>query len=150
MKTLNTEALNQAKQVIKQQFGDLFDLPEDVRNTIANTYYEFCLISTEHNKFSNPQSIALANSFEEGLKKYSSDIAHIKSAAKFMPEIIAEIREIRKKGEQNNYKFLLQVFQDNFKYRIPNALNKSSLRLSLERPFYVGKAKEIQNLWKLV
>ncbi len=67
-----------------------------------------------------------------------------------MPEIIAEIREIRKKGEQNNYKFLLQVFQDNFKYRIPNALTKSSLRLSLERPFYVGKAKEIQNLWKLV
>ena len=151
MKTLNTVALDQARQIIKQRFGDLSDLPEDVRNTIANTYYEFCHMGTELNhEFATPQTVALADDFMKGFKEYGADAAHIMSSAEFMPEIVTEIRAIRNKGEHENYKFLIKVFLDNFKYRIPNALQKSGVRLNLERPFYTGKVKEIENLWKLV
>lgn len=151
MKALNTKALDQARQLIKQRFGDLSDLPEDVRNTIANTYYEFCHMGTELNhEFATPQTVALADDFMKGFKEYGADAAHIMSSAEFMPEIIAGIREVRNKGNGEHYKFVLQVFLDNFKYRIPNAGQKSSLRLNIERPFYVAKVKEIENLRKLV
>ena len=39
MSTISEQALNNARKLIQRDLGDVMDIPEDLRNTIVNTYY---------------------------------------------------------------------------------------------------------------
>lgn len=99
MKAIDTASLDQARQMIKERFGALSDLPEDVRNTITNTYYEFCHMGIELNQeFAMPQSVMLADDPVKGMQEYTANASHILPAAQNMPEILLKCEPSEIKG----------------------------------------------------
>jgi hypothetical protein len=153
MSTINEEALNNARKLILRDLGDLKDIPVDLRNTVVNTYYQFCSFRLDFNRgpHYHPSGVRFPNhGWLGGLEKYYKESAHLEASVENLPQIINGMREMKKHGQMEGYKLSLSVALDLFKYRIPNAPNKSSIRLALERPFYAPKVREIPNLWKLL
>ena len=150
MNTLQQDALDFARQLVKRDLGDLSDLPEEVRNTLANIYYEFAQMNLELNRpFAFPSTIALADDVVEGAKKFVKDAAWLTSCVDHLPQAVEGLRAIRRERSRSDYDFCVRAFQSNFKYRIPDLDKKPSWRVTLERPFYASKVQEIPNLWRM-
>jgi hypothetical protein len=145
---INQSALRQARNLITRDYGDLSDLPEEVRNTVVNVYYEFCCASLElKEKFPYPQIIRQAKDLRAGLKQFCEQEAFYVSAMNNLPKIINELRKIS--PDKEGYEFIIQVILDIFKYRIPDVNEKTPNQLNEERPAYKANIKEITDLWKL-
>jgi hypothetical protein len=151
MTPLNKEALSRARQTINRHFGeDISDLPQEIRTTLANIYYEFSYLNISLEGGHAPDAILMADDFERGLKKFSEDNAFLRSAVDALPSIISEMRKLVSAGNRKGYDFSVRLFLDTFKLRIPDMDKKSMLRLTFERPFYSSKVREIPDLWKLI
>ncbi len=153
MSTINKEALDKARKLIQRDLGDVMDLPEDLRNTVVNTYYEFCSFRLDFDRgpHYHPSRVRYPkDGYLAALEKYDKELAHLEASVENLPQIINGMREMKKHGEMEGYKLSLSLALDMFKYRIPHAPDKSSIRLALERPFYAPKVREIPDLWKLL
>ncbi len=158
MSTINQQAFNNARQLIQRDFGNVTDLPEDLRNTVVNTYYEFCCLELEfnHGPHHHPDYYHATNTVGPklgwlgNLKKFYDEDVRLRAAVKHLPEIISGMREFKRDGETTGYKLAVSMAIDLFKYRIPRSIYKSPVRLAIERPFYALKVREIPDLWRLI
>jgi hypothetical protein len=151
MNPINKEALTRAKQMMSRDFGgDISDLSQEIRNTLANVYYEFSCLVIRAEAGRPPEAMLKARDFEQGLKKWSEDNAFLKSSVRELPTIISEMRKVVRAGNRKGYDVLARLFLDTFKLRIPDLDKKSVLRVAIERPFYGSRIKEIPDLWKMI
>ena len=151
MTPIHPEAIKAAREMIKADLGGIADLDEELRNTIANTYYRICHLRLElDSKFASPHMIALEGDLAKGLDKFSREWALLEAGAKFLPEIIHELRDFAERGDRAAYRNSRQKTLDTFKYRIPDLPHKSPFRVSIERQCYATKVDEIPNLWRLL
>jgi len=151
MTPLNYEALNRARLLIKRDFGDLSDLPEELRNTLANTYYEFCYLGMElEGEFAFPSAITMEDNLVGGMEKFANESAHLNAAVNILPEVIGGLRGMKREGRSEGYELCVSLIFDIFKYKIPDANIKTKVQLAAERPHYSSQVREIPNLWKLV
>ncbi|HTA95050.1 MAG TPA: hypothetical protein VK769_02900 [Verrucomicrobiae bacterium] len=149
MTPLNHKALNQARQLIKSDLGDLSDLPEELRNTLANTYYEYCYLGLElEGEFAFPSVISMESDPVAGMNKFVSESAHLEAAVKALPEVIRGLRGITRQGNEN-YERWTSLILDIFKYRIPDADKKTRSQLDADRAHYASQVQEIPNLWRM-
>jgi hypothetical protein len=147
---IHPEALKRAREMVNRDFGSIADLEEELRNTIANTYYRLGHLDLEaEREFGFPLMISLESGLGKGLEKFAEESALLTAGAKFLPEIIKTIRDLRKNGDLAEYQKGRQTVLDMFKYRIPDLPKKSAFRLTVERPFYAARVEEIPNLWRL-
>jgi hypothetical protein len=125
MATINEKALNNARQLIHRDLGDVSDLPENLRNTVVNTYYEFCCLDLELNRgpHYHPCYYRATNTVRpnQGLLadhvKFFDELAHVQASVPHIPTIISGIRGMKKSGEMEGYKLAVSVALDLFKYR---------------------------------
>jgi hypothetical protein len=155
---INQAAWDNARQLLRRDLADVIDLPEDLRNTVVNTYYEFCCLALELNQgphhwpcYYRATNTPRPNDDPVAAQaKFYSEWAILMPAVKHLPEMISAIRRLKADGEMRGYKLSVSLVLDTFKYRIPGLQEKSSFRVALERPFYASKVNEIPNLWKLL
>jgi hypothetical protein len=148
MSAIDPEALKRAKEMVNRNLGGIADLEEELRNTVANTYYRICQLDLEQ-EAGLPLRIGLEGDLEKGWKKFCEEASLLTAGAKHLPELLEIIRDCQKKGNRIEYEKGKQGVLDMFKYRIPDLAKKSALRVSMERPFYAAKVDEIPNLWSL-
>lgn len=72
-------------------------------------------------------------------------MGNVLSDYKIAPKLAEAMRGARNQNAMI-FEYLQQHFVDTFKYRIPDADNKSPIRRGLERPF--RKVEEISDLYK--
>ena len=143
--TIDHSALVEASELVKRDLGGLSDLPDSLQNTLANTYYEYCLLL---NKTARYNVVFSERDVIEGTKRLIDDFAHVKSAVLNLPELIRLLRLMDRNEEE--YAISMRFLIDHFKYRIPNVDKKSPIRLLFERPFYACRVREIPNLYSLM
>ena len=150
MNPLNDAALNKARDLIKQTFDDLSDLPIEVRNTIANIYYEYSLTLLKLKSDSPlPESISRSNDLKSGFQNFIKDSAELISSVETIPKVISAIRNVSRKGNKKSFDLFVLTFLYMYKYKIPNVTNKSLFRLKIEK-FFSPKVNEIEHLWKML
>jgi hypothetical protein len=149
MTAINPEALKRTREMVNRLLGGIADLEEELRNTVANTYYRISQLDLEQ-EAGFPLRIGVENDLETGWRKFTEEASLLTAGAKFLPEIIGLIRDAQKMGDRVEYEKGRQGVLDMFKYRIPHLPKKSAFRVNLERPFYARKVDEIPNLWKLL
>lgn len=131
---INQKALENTKNVIKKNFGDTSDIPEELRNTIINIYYKFALI------LENPNEILLKND--------SNEFVFYTSAVKTLPEMISTYRSAIKTCSLEEKNRVTEMYLYMFKYQIPDVLSKRIITLRA-----ISKSKnidEIPELYKLI
>jgi hypothetical protein len=151
MNPVNKEALSNARQMMNRHFGeDISDLPQEIRNTLANIYYEFSCLVIRFEGGQHPETMLKAHGFMRGLKKFAEENAFLRSAVDALPTIISEMRSLVSAGNRKGYDLSVRLFLDTFKLRIPDMDKKSVLRVAIERPFYSSRVREIPDLWRLI
>lgn len=134
---LNKDAFEKAVGQIAESFGLLDDLPPELANTVANTYYGF---------WSRLTGI--------GQPRTASDLmAHMKTGPgviagyKFASDMVGAVRSTRKNHPERPelFDYMVQVVLDSLKYNIDNAHQKTPLRRAIERKF--KKPQEIVDLY---
>ena len=149
MTPINNQAIDQARKLIAREYGNLSDLPEEVRNTLVNVYYEFCYMSSERkSKFAFPTIFKLAGNLLDGAEQHFKESAHLQASINNMPQIIGGLRSMS--PDEEGYDLVVEVFLDIFKYKIDDADKKSFEQLRAERPKYKAGVREIPNLWRLL
>jgi hypothetical protein len=147
---INREALNRARDAIYSLIPTFTHLPEDVKNTITNIYYEDSLMKMELlQKNALPKQLREAKTLLKGLQAFGEDTAFLHAALATIPEIVAPISSLLQTGNRAS-EDALNLFRDMFKYRIPDIDKKTGLRVKLERLIYSKRVKEIPNLWMLM
>ena len=150
---LNQDIENKLKEIIKNQFGTLSDLPRDLSNTILNIYYRSIVRMKESENKKGawiPSDIINSKDFFEGYKKYVEHQSNDISYMEILPKIISDIRGVRTDSNQEKaiYDYMVELTLDIFKYNIKNANKKTPLRRRIERKFV--KVDEIPNLVDLI
>ena len=141
---IDEEALKRAADSLYSALGPLNDLPPELRNTLANVYYKFYAFSRN---LRDPSQILGYNNSDPmsaymGFMKGSADVlADFEHAS----DMIKGMRDTRKQ-DQNIYEYLVTLTLDLFKYRIPNAHQKTPIRRAIERKFKIPK--EIDGLYE--
>ena len=151
MIAIDDSVLKMARQLIARDIGDMSDLLTDIRNTIANVYYEFSAMQNELNRPNAwPTAFALAGDLKKGVERFAESAAFLQAATEAMPDIVRGIRQFDEEGNSKGVELTLTLFRDMFKYRIPGATTKPSIWLAVERCYYGCRVREIPNLWKLI
>jgi hypothetical protein len=151
MPPISEPALTRARELINREIGDMTELPEETRNTIANVYYEFAAMEIELDRPNAwPSQLSLAGDLKKGIEQFGKNAAFLNASMETMADIVKGIRQFAREGNRKGYDLTIKIFQDMFKYRIPDIHKKTSIKVSIERPFYDSKVIEISNLWKLL
>ena len=151
MTTINNEAVERARLLVKEDFNHLNDLPIELQNTIANIYYKIAQVSLNCERGEQfPSSVALSDNFKEGFERFVHDSVFLIECRKSLPGIVSGLRpDVLRKKNQEDVDFMIFALLCVFKYRIPNALQKSMVRLKFERWRRESSVDEIDNLYKL-
>lgn len=152
MSVINNQALARAKTLVKENFGDISDLSPELQNTITNIYYKVAqhLLNREDGESFPRSALLLAEDLESGYKKYIEESTYLVKSAKALPEIIASLREdVLKRKSRKDIELITFALLCLFKYRVPNAMRKSALRLKFECWLRRSSVDEIENLYQL-
>jgi hypothetical protein len=139
---MNIEALATTRTTIKDNFGDLSDLSEELQNTIANIYYKAALIGQDPTK-------SVFSEGRAGLDKGVKDAIFYNNTAKVLPGMINAFREESiAKGNKSEIDFMTEIFLCKYKYRIEDALSMRYFALKAKKALSRGKVDEIRDLYK--
>ncbi len=148
------DILEETKVAIRNQYGDINDLPRELANTIVNTYYFFNLwYYASKGGEVLPRVMPESKSKEginKGIKLSLYEQGELLSKIKFMPKIIEDIRKARKNATIFEYNLLVSIAIDTFKYDIRNAINMNVIIRSIVRFFSRNRVKEIPDLIDLL
>jgi hypothetical protein len=136
---INELALRMAKNELKS-LGNLNDFPADLRNTLANLFYKHFggLKTTEYESMINTSDTSA----------YFEETVHVKTHYEIAKGVIQNLRRVKDEDGDELFVFGVKVTQDIFKYRIPDAQNKTVIRRAIERKF--SKPVEIPNLYSII
>jgi len=145
---IKRKILEKAKSLLAEEIGYITDLPKEMQNTIANMYYKTALFMHEHEQGKGlPSSVSESKDIVKGIKHFFDDMAHFTASRKYLPGIISSIRELKSQGEQEEYELAVFIWLCHNKYRISDALNKSEMRLKIEKKLRQSKVDEIKGLY---
>ena len=138
---ISDTALQHTYQGIRNDFGDLGDLPRELATTVANVYYRFFA-------FSQNAGASLGGGSEghnpmERYSKFMQDTGTVMSSFQFAKELINSARETRKHNSAL-FDYMTVLTLDVLKYNIDNAADKTPIRRAIERKF--KKVDEISDL----
>jgi len=136
----NNEVIELCENIIIKDFGDLSDIPYELANSIANTYYKFFKLSNEIES----NSIWENKNIFEGAQSYSKQLRKLQLKIDIIPNLITQLRKINQLKQPNMYKLWLNVSLDYLKYDIEHAMKKSGIRRAIERK--LKNVDEIPNL----
>jgi hypothetical protein len=130
---IDNDALHKAQQSIQSELGDISDLPGELAIAIANTYYHFHCIPKER-----------IPTTPKDFETLMVDAADRLATVKFLPSIIASIRELR--GDRSSYDYAVSTSIDILKYQMsPDfALNAPESQRKLRRD--PNKVREVPDL----
>ena len=148
---INNDALEYARLLLSDDLGDIGDLPSELQNTIANIYYKCSQHAlNQENADKWPRSIFLAESVEEGFKRYIEETIFLLESKKALPGIIASFRQdIVGQKSRKEVEFVTFALLGMLKYRVPNAMQKSALRVKIECWLRRSRVDEVENLYRL-
>jgi hypothetical protein len=154
---LNKVAFEMAKKAIKEDFGNLDDLPRELGNTFANIYYNFYIhvLNKGVNIDGSPVLIieTIDNDFfmKELFRSSAEYSSQIFSDVMSVPEFVRSIREdLDRHKRPESYQYWIDFILDCLKYKISNAGHKSGIRRKIERRLNMSKVQEIPNLIDLI
>ena len=152
---IRKEIITLCEQAICKELGSLNDLPPELANTVANIFYKY-----HSSLFENPNIMDKSNSIQQssnkaqdigtGLISWFIDQQDINLDYDLVPDLIKGIRMCDKNDQPDVYKRMVDFSLFILKYHIKDALNKSYLRLRIERYFVRNKVQEIPNLIDLM
>jgi len=134
---------------LKQRYGDLEDLPNELRNTVANVEYRILLLAR------NPAQSLGRELLKGGSgQRFVRDAAFYASIGPTLPELIDNVRNLRTamdKGEVTPalYNYTVELLLDIMKHKIDKAHKKSALRRAVERRFVSQAQEEIPQLYEV-
>ena len=141
---IDITALKQAANSLFRDLNRLDDLPQELRNTLANVYYRFFALRRNLRDpskvlgYENSDFMSTYKGFMQGSTFALADF----QCAKGMIEGMRETR----KHNPDIYDYMVVLTLDVFKYRIPNAQDKTPIRRAIERKF--KKPNEIAGLYE--
>lgn len=133
-------AIDQAREVIIDDLGSIDDLPRELANTIANTYYQ-CFLPIESRESADHNVPGV-------LKDSIDENARLSAALEHLPPMIKALRQIDKRTRPELYDYSVEFCLDIFKYKITDAGKKTGIRRMLERK--LKRVNEIDNLLEIM
>jgi len=126
----NMEAVRLAKDLIKEQFGTLNDVPKELTIIIANLYYKLTANLIEMMGFPTERKTLLPETVKRQIKEFGSMVGKFLSGE---PQILAELKSVienvkslRKKGRESSLELTESnvelILQDLEKKRITQAM----------------------------
>lgn len=135
---------------MRQDIGNLDDIPYDLQNTIANVYYDY--FSIDKGLQTNSTLIDLLegeNIFDES-ELFSHKFRRLQFKLKSIKTLISALRKTDAVRQPNMYNLWLSLSYDILKYDISNAMKKSGIRRRIERFFKKKNVVEIDGLIDLI
>ena len=134
---------------MREQIGTLSDLPEELRNTVANIYYEYACIEVERNGNPNwlPSRLPGENP-SDTMRRWTARSSTIFAALNLLPKLIPGLRDLVKRGVIDAYQAAVSVALAMLKYDIRDATEKTALRLKIEKKLRSRSVHEIPALWR--
>jgi hypothetical protein len=152
---IRQDIIKMCEQAICKDLGALNDLPHELANTVANIFYKYLSSS-----FETPQSVDTQNWIpisahrlqDIGTKFLSlfTDQQDIRLDFDLVPDLIKGVRMCDKSKQPDVYKRMVDFSLFIIKYHIKDAINKSYLRLRIERYLARNTVQEIPNLIDLM
>jgi tetratricopeptide (TPR) repeat protein len=148
---ISPEALHEAAADLRDELGDISDLPSELVNTLANVYYRF-FANLEHIRCGGNTRLLeaflpKASSMHDAFKNYTVFNAQSIAAYENVKGMVVSARTVRTE-EPEFYPYLITLILDMFKYNIDKAGSKTPIRRGIERKFKT--VYEIQNLFELM
>ena len=146
------EVLEMCEKAIRNDLGDLDDLPYELANTLANVYYKYfdhavdVMKRAANNPGWIPKEMKRETDMLEGLTSFVENTAIFESDFEAVPNFIEGLREIDKHEQPNLYQYTVDFILDCLKYDIKDAHKKTGLRRMIERKIKKRKVQEIPNL----
>ncbi len=124
--------------MIRRDYANLDDLPQELQDTIAHIYYNTAVAMQYEDGGLGAKGIS-------GMHEAIEDATFNISTVKHLPEMISAVREdLISKGKQNDANFMFKVFILMFKYRIPNVEKSSLFAGTIKKLFYCKHAKHVR------
>jgi len=143
VKTIDLGVLLASSDALTRDFGSLGDLSDEMRNTLANVYYKFHLLSANFRAPSEAFSIK-GDDFISSHCDFMVGQNQIVLDYKYAAKLLKNMREIQK-HDRTIFELLQTKYIAETKYRIENAGSKSPIRLAIEKRF--RKVDEIPDLY---
>lgn len=148
---IDTGAAQEAAVSLFHNLGPLDDLPEELRNTLANVYYRFFALSRNLQDpskvlgYDNSDAMSTFKGFTEGL-------AEVQAAFRTAKGMVRALREVRNE-RSDLYEYLVVLTLDFLKYRIPDADQMTPVRRAIERklrkpPSEIDGLYDHMELWR--
>lgn len=151
MDAIDNEALQRARSLVAQDLGSITDLPTEIQNTIANLYYKMAQFLVNYQPGGNiPASVFKSGNVVKDLRGFGEEQANWIAGRKHLPGIISALRKVRDHESREEFENLALIILCMFKYGIPNALDKSVIRLKIEKRLRQAKVDEIENLYQMI
>ena len=130
---IDDDVLRDAAHSLHLHLGNLMDLPEELRNTVASVYYEVHWLRRK-----DGGTPLVSHLPPQGDPKTQLDAAMKQALLRVDQYRIADtlvqgIREANKDTQPRLYGALVQLALDELKWNIKDSFNKSELRRSLEK-----------------
>ena len=147
--------MKMCEQAICKELGSLNDLPRELANTVANIFYKYLggpLETTQAVDTPNwiPKSSHRAQDIGTKLISLFTVQQDIRLDFDLVPDLIKGVRMCDKDKQPDVCKRMVDFSLFILKYHIKDALNKSYLRLRIERYLARNKVQEIPNLIDLM
>lgn len=144
---ISITALAHTYTALRDDLGDLGDLPKELATTVANVYYRFFVLAENPTASGAGFDTTDSRSAIESYRTFMETHATIQSSFQFAKELIRSARDIRKQKSEL-FDYVVVVALDALKYNIDNATEKMPLRRAIERRF--KKVDEIPNLLEIM
>ena len=134
--TVDEGVLEDAARHLQSHLGDLLDLPEELRNTLASVYYEVHWLRRKEG--ATPLVDHLPRQKDPGkLLDVAMKQAILRTSQYQLADTLVQgIREANKDTQPRLHGMLVRIALDLLKWNIKNSFKKSELRRSLEK---IGK-----------
>lgn len=124
------EVRMRAVQLIRQKFGPLADLPQQLWPVVWVTVYRSCEVSLKMEAHGGPQTFLKATLVEGGKAGYEMEMAIRK--LELLGDMIPAIRQTKLESDR---KADAQLLTDILKWGMNDAVERSSVRRSIARTF---------------
>jgi hypothetical protein len=152
---IKKEIIKACQQAISKDFGSLNDLPRELANTVANIFYKYLSSTFETTQSADtsnliPKSAHRIQDIRTKILSLFTDQQNIRLDYDLVQDLIKSVRSCDKDKQPDVYKRMVDFSLFILKYHIKDALNKSYLRLRIERYLARNNVQEIPDLIDLM
>jgi hypothetical protein len=143
---MGADVLRSASALLESRFGNLDDLPDELADTVANYCYRWALLENDPGiRRRLVRHLPAGTDPEQRLRDHDAALA---SAIERFPSMLKALRDLRRTDGDAVFSRSCELFVDRFKYRIPDAEQKSRIRRAVERR--LRRSEEIGGLYRVL